>query len=111
MNKTQLIFKISADAGISKARACIVLDVLTKTIMRSLKSRKKINLIGLGIFSVFSQRARIGRNPLTGNPIQIKSKKKVRFKMGFELSDALNNSLVYPFRVEQNTPPKKQYVK
>ena len=94
MNKAQLIATIAADAGVSKARAGLMIDMLTHTITQSLEKGKKINLIGLGIFSISWRTARIGRHPQTGVPLLVKAKRKIRFKTGFELSDALNDSQV-----------------
>ena len=93
MNKAQLIDQIAGDTGISKKKACAVIDCLTDRIVESLVTGRKINMSGLGIFSVFNRAGRNGRNPQTGGIIMIKGKKRVKFRVGPELSDQLNDNL------------------
>jgi DNA-binding protein HU-beta len=102
MNKAQLVARIAADAGVSKIKAGVMLNVVTHTIMQLLENGKKINLVGLGIFSVTWHASRMGRHPQTGDPLRIKAKRKIRFKTGFELSDALNEFAAKHSRIEHD---------
>lgn len=90
MNKGDLINKIAADAGITKAQASAAVNSVFDSIGESLKSGDKVTLIGFGTFSVSSKEARTGRNPQTGATITIPARKSVKFKPGKELSDSVN---------------------
>ena len=90
MNKTELIDKIAAGAGLSKADAKKALDATTAAIKDALVAGDKIQLVGFGTFSVNERPAREGINPATKAKIQIAAKKVAKFKAGAELSDALN---------------------
>jgi len=90
MNKTELIDKIAAGAGISKADAKKALDATTNALKEALVAGDKIQLVGFGTFSVNERPAREGINPATKEKIQIAAKKVAKFKAGAELADALN---------------------
>lgn len=90
MNKTELIDKIAAGAGISKADSKKALDATVNALKEALIAGDKIQLIGFGTFSVNERPAREGINPATKEKIQIAAKKVAKFKAGAELADALN---------------------
>ena len=90
MNKTELIAKIAAGAGISKADAKKALDATTNALKEALVAGDKIQLVGFGTFSVSERPAREGINPATKEKIQIAAKKVAKFKAGAELADAIN---------------------
>ena len=90
MNKTELIDKIAAGAGISKADAKKALDATTNALKEALVAGDKIQLVGFGTFSVSERPAREGINPATKEKIQIEAKKVAKFKAGAELADAIN---------------------
>ncbi|CDA57952.1 HU family DNA-binding protein [Prevotellaceae bacterium LCP21S3_C11] len=90
MNKTELIDKIAAGAGISKADAKKALDATTNALKEALVAGDKIQLVGFGTFSVSERPAREGINPATKEKIQIAAKKVAKFKAGAELADAIN---------------------
>ena len=90
MNKTELIDKIAESADISKASAGRALDATIEAITSSLKQADPVALVGFGTFTVRDRAARIGRNPQTGAPIQIKAAKVPAFKPGKALKQALN---------------------
>lgn len=90
MNKTELIDKIAAGAGISKAVAKKALDATTNALKEALVAGDKIQLVGFGTFSVSERPAREGINPATKEKIQIAAKKVAKFKAGAELADAIN---------------------
>ena len=90
MNKTELIEKIAAASGLSKADSKSALDATVKAIKEALIAGDKIALVGFGTFSVSERPAREGINPATKEKIQIAAKKVVKFKAGAELADALN---------------------
>ncbi|MBV1904993.1 MAG: HU family DNA-binding protein [Pseudomonadales bacterium] len=90
MNKTELIDQIAESADLSKAAAGRALDATLETITDSLKNADPVVLVGFGTFQVKDRAARMGRNPQTGAPIQIKAAKVPSFKAGKALKDALN---------------------
>ena len=89
MNKTELIDKIAAGAGISKADSKKALDATVNALKEALIAGDKIQLVGFGTFSVNERPAREGINPATKEKIQIAAKKVAKFKAGAELADAL----------------------
>lgn len=90
MNKQELINTVAQKSGSSKAETKRILDAFTETVGQTLAKGGKVTLIGFGTFDVQQTKARTGRNPRTGAPLQIKAKKKPRFKAGSELSGKVN---------------------
>ena len=90
MNKSELIDAIAAGADISKAAAGRALDSMLDAVTDSLQKGEGVSLVGFGTFSVKERAARTGRNPKTGETIQIKAAKVPGFKAGKALKDAVN---------------------
>lgn len=90
MNKSELIEAIAATADIPKAAAGRALDAMVDTVADALKKGDQVVLVGFGTFSVKDRAARTGRNPQTGEPIQIAAAKIPSFKAGKALKDAVN---------------------
>ena len=90
MNKTELIEKIAAGAGLSKTDAKKALDATTAAIKDALVEGDKIQLVGFGTFEVSERAAREGRNPQTGKTMKIEACKAPKFKAGKALKDAIN---------------------
>jgi len=90
MNKTELIDQIAASADISKAAAGRALDATVETIKEALKAGDTVSLIGFGTSYVGERAARTGRNPRTGETLEIKPAKQPKFRSGKGLKDALN---------------------
>jgi DNA-binding protein HU-beta len=90
MNKTELVEKIAAGAGISKIDAKKALDATVTAIKDALVADEKVSLIGFGTFSISVRPAREGINPATKEKITIAAKKVAKFKAGAELTDAMN---------------------
>lgn len=90
MNKTELIDAMAADAGITKAAAKKALESFLGNVEKSLKKGNRVSLVGFGSWSVSRRNAREGRNPQTGQTIQIAAKNVVKFKAGADLADAVN---------------------
>ena len=89
MNKTELVEKIAASAGLSKVDAKKALDAAVAAIKDALVAGDKVQLVGFCTFSVNERPAREGINPATKEKIQIAAKKVAKFKAGAELADAL----------------------
>lgn len=90
MNKGDLINKIADSAGVTKGQAEDALNAVLDGITDALKNDDSVTLIGFGTFSVSHRAARAGRNPQTGETIQIAAKNLAKFKAGKKLTDALN---------------------
>ena len=89
MNKSELIDKIAEEADISKAAAGKALDAFVDAVTESLKKGDMVTLVGFGSFYVGERAARTGRNPLTGETIEIKAAKQPKFRAGKNLKDAV----------------------
>lgn len=90
VNKTQLVESIAENADISKASAGRALDAFIEAVGTTLQSGDQVALVGFGTFSVRTRAARTGRNPKTGEEIQIAEAKVPGFKAGKALKDACN---------------------
>ena len=90
MNKSELIDRIADSSDISKAAAARALDAMVGAIEDSLKDGESVSLVGFGTFLVRDRAPRTGRNPQTGETIEIAGAKVPAFKPGKALKDALN---------------------
>ena len=90
MNKAELIEAVAEGADISKAAATRAVDTVIDQITNTLKGGDQVTLVGFGTFSVKDRAARTGRNPRTGEPINIAASKNPSFKAGKALKDAVN---------------------
>ena len=89
MNKSELIEKIAAGAGLTKVDSKKALDATIAAIKDALVAGDKVALVGFGTFAVSKKPAREGVNPATKQKIKIAAKKVAKFKAGAELADAL----------------------
>ncbi len=90
MNKSDLIDSIANASGLSKADAGRALDGFTSSVTSALKKGDSVSMVGFGTFAVKHRAARAGRNPRTGETIQIKASNNPSFKAGKALKDAVN---------------------
>jgi DNA-binding protein HU-beta len=90
MNKGELIESVANSANLSKADAGRAVDAIIDSISGALKSGSQVSLVGFGTFTVKKRAARQGRNPRTGETIQIKASNVPGFKAGKALKDAVN---------------------
>lgn len=92
MNKADLINEVALSTGLTKAKTGEVIDSITKAMSETLTKGDKVTLVGFGTFSISTRKSRKGRNPKTGQVIDIPSKNVVRFKSGSYLADSVNNA-------------------
>ncbi|MBP3951352.1 HU family DNA-binding protein [Bacillus suaedae] len=90
MNKTDLINAVSEQAELSKKDASKAVDAVFESITNALVEGGKVQLVGFGSFEVRERSARKGRNPQTGQEIEIPATKNPAFKPGKQLKDAVN---------------------
>ena len=90
MNKGELVDAVAGAAGLSRADATKAVDGVLDAIQGTLAKGGSVSLVGFGTFTVKSRAARTGRNPRTGEAIQIRASKVPGFKAGKGLKDAVN---------------------
>ncbi len=91
MNKSDLVASIAETSGLTKADAARALDATTDSITKALMSGESVVITGFGSFLTRDRAARTGRNPRTGEAIQIKASKVPAFKAGKLLKEAVNS--------------------
>jgi DNA-binding protein HU-beta len=92
MNKSELVEAIADGSGVNKATASRVLDLFMETITDTLKKGDQVVLPGFGSFSTGNRSARTGRNPQTGEAIEIKASRVAKFKAGKSLKEAVQQA-------------------
>ncbi len=89
MNKTELVESVAKLSGLSKADAGKAVDAVVDSVTNALVAGDKVTLIGFGTFETRERAARTGRNPRTGEELQIAASKTPAFKAGKKLKDAV----------------------
>lgn len=87
MNKTELVAAIAEKADLSKKDAEAALKAFVDSVSEALKEGDKVSLVGFGTFEVSERSARTGRNPQTGETIEIAASRSPKFKAGKALKD------------------------
>lgn len=90
MNKQELISSMASKAGMTKDQAGTALEAFIDSVTESLKKGDDVRLLGFGNFMVSRREAKMGRNPQTGQQVEIKAANVARFKVGKGLKDAIN---------------------
>jgi DNA-binding protein HU-beta len=90
MNKQELIDAVAASTGETKAATGAAIDAILEVVTRTVTSGDSVQLVGFGSFSTGQRAARVGRNPATGEEIQIAAAKTVKFTAGKAFKDAVN---------------------
>lgn len=90
MNKNDLIAAVSNQTGLSKADTTKAVDGVIEAVTSSLSDGTEVRLVGFGTFSVAHRKATTGRNPRTGEKIQIPASNQPKFKAGKALKEAVN---------------------
>ena len=90
MNKNDLVSAVADNAGLSKSDAAKAVDGVFDAISGALSGGGDVRIVGFGTFSVANRKATTGRNPRTGEAIQIPASKQPKFKAGKGLKDAVN---------------------
>lgn len=90
MNKVDLIAAVAAQADLPRTKAAEAVDAVFAAITGSLQKKEEVRLVGFGTFATATRKASTGRNPRTGEEMQIPESSTVRFKVGKGLKDAVN---------------------
>lgn len=88
MNKANLIDIVAQEASLTKGQAGKAIDAVLNSIEKALEKGEKVTLVGFGTFSVAQRKARTGRNPSTGAPLNIPAKQVPKFVPGAKLREA-----------------------
>lgn len=91
MNKVDLIAAVAEETSMPKASATQAVDAVFSAIEQALKSKQEVRLTGFGTFAVSDRKATKGRNPRTGEEIDIPASTSVKFKPGKTLKDAVSD--------------------
>ena len=89
MNKADLVEAISKSTNTTKADTERMLDALVDAVVKNIKKKEGVKLVGFGTFAVSNRKARVGRNPQTGEEIKIPARKVPVFRPGKELKDSV----------------------
>ncbi|MBB5398211.1 HU family DNA-binding protein [Paraburkholderia sp. BR13439] len=92
MNKQELIDAVAAATGESKAATGQTIDAIVEAVTKAVVGGDTVQLVGFGSFSTGARAARVGRNPSTGEEIQIAAAKTVKFTAGKAFKEAVNAS-------------------
>ena len=90
MNKLDLIAAVAAQADLPRTKAAEAVDAVFAAIAGSLQKKEEVRLVGFGTFAAATRKASTGRNPRTGEEMQIPESTTVRFKVGKQLKDSVN---------------------
>lgn len=90
MTKEELIEQVASAAGLTKKSAADAVNAVIEAISKALKKGSKVTLVGFGSFSVIKKKARVGRNPRTGEEIKIPAKKVPKFTPSSALKELVN---------------------
>ena len=90
MNRVELVAAVAEEAGLSKKDADAALKAFINVVENELKDGGKVQLVGFGTFEVSKRAARTGRNPQTGEAMEISASKSPKFKAGKAFKDILN---------------------
>jgi DNA-binding protein HU-beta len=90
VNKNDLVAAVADETGMSKADVGKAVDATFATIVKALRSKDDVRLVGFGTYTVTERSASQGRNPRTGQPIKIPASKQVKFRVGKGMKDAVN---------------------
>jgi integration host factor alpha subunit len=92
MTKADLIEGLSNKLGMNKGEAEKAVNIMLDDIISALKQGERVNISGFGTFAVSMREARTGRNPKTGESIEISASRSAKFKPGKQLKDSLNDA-------------------
>lgn len=102
MNQSELVAKVAETASLDKAEAGRIVEAVLGAVADALKAGDKVSLSSLGIFDINDRQARQGRNPATGEAIQIAASKSIKFRPTKSLKDAVSP----PTKSSPKSPPK-----
>ena len=89
MTKSELLSTLAEQTGLKKTEVSSVMDSLVSTVYKTLKKEKKIKLEGMGVFQLKDRKARMARNPRTGEMVKVPAKKVVKLRVTKDMKEAV----------------------
>lgn len=89
MNKADLVDSVSSEAETTKKDAESIINIVMQTIIQQVSQGRKVTLVGFGAFDSRSRKARVGRNPKTGESVVVQAKRIAAFKAGSSFANAV----------------------
>ena len=108
MTKAELVDEVARVVQLTKKQAETIVNIVFDSIVDSLRAGQKIELRGFGSFRLRSRKSRTGRNPKTGEKVEVPSKKIPYFKPGKELKELINKALGEEGGLAEETPVEQQ---
>ena len=105
MTKAELVDEVASVVQLTKKQAETIVNIVFDSIVESLRSGQKIELRGFGSFRLRSRKSRTGRNPKTGEKVEVPSKKIPYFKPGKELKELINKVMEVAVAPDSAAPP------
>jgi integration host factor subunit beta len=106
MTKAELVKEVATAADLTKKHSEVIVNVVFQSIINALQQDEKVELRGFGSFRIRQRRSRQGRNPKTGDKVQVPPKKIPYFKPGKELKQFINDALIPGVDVPLVAPPR-----
>ncbi len=91
MTKSELLSSLAEQTGLKKTEVTSVMESLVNTVYKTLKKEKKIKLEGLGVLQLKDRKARLARNPRTGEMVKVPAKKVVKLRVTKDMKEAILN--------------------
>ena len=92
MNKMELVAEMANQAKVSKTDAMRCMDAFVNIVIKSIKKKEEVRIVGFGTFAQKERKAGTGRNPRTGEEIKIPKRKRATFKAGKQFTDTVNGN-------------------
>ena len=89
MTKSELLSSLAEQTGLKKSEVTSVMESLVNTVYKTLKKEKKIKLEGMGVFQLKDRKARLARNPRTGEMVKVPAKKVVKLRVTKDMKEAI----------------------
>lgn len=106
MTKAELVKEVAQAADLSKKHSEVIVNMVFQSIITALQQDEKVELRGFGSFRIRQRRSRQGRNPKTGDKVQVPPKKIPYFKPGKELKQFINDAVIPGVDIPHPDPPK-----
>lgn len=108
MNRTELVESVAAEVGLDKKQADAAVNAALGTIVSEIRAGRRVTIFGFGTFNPKSNKARMGRNPRTNEPMRLAASKGVSFKAATAFKEALQSKKAAP---KKTTAAKKSTAK
>ena len=105
MTKADLVEEVAKVTELTRKDSEVIVDTLFESVIKALRVGDKLEVRGFGSFRVRQRNARVGRNPKTGEKVEVPAKRVPYFKPSKELKDLINDGTAAPAPAAGGTPP------